>query len=180
MLCAHMNTFSDSVTTALQLVLSGDPGLWAVVSRSLAVSAFACLVACGLGLVLGAWLAVSRFAGRGVVLTLLSTNTGTCPPVQDQLVLTFGNSSFAFAGADELVCANAPIVDLTANFSGGAQGVVWSSSGSGFFMVLIRPPCGKGPASAERGWRRADRVGCCRLRVRGLAAARAVLPWTCC
>ncbi|MES2841342.1 MAG: ABC transporter permease [Pseudomonadota bacterium] len=68
-----MNTFSDSVTTALQLVLSGDPGLWAVVSRSLAVSAMACLLACGLGLVLGAWLAVSRFPGRGAVLTLLNT-----------------------------------------------------------------------------------------------------------
>ncbi len=73
MLCVHMNTFSDSVTTALQLVLSGDPGLWAVVSRSLAVSAMACLLACGLGLVLGAWLAVSRFPGRGAVLTLLNT-----------------------------------------------------------------------------------------------------------
>ncbi|AOF83999.1 binding--dependent transport system inner membrane component family protein [Hydrogenophaga sp. RAC07] len=73
MLCAHMNTFSDSVTTALQLVLSGDPGLWAVVGRSLAVSAMACLLACGLGLVLGAWLAVARFAGRGLVLTLLNT-----------------------------------------------------------------------------------------------------------
>jgi tungstate transport system permease protein len=68
-----MNTFSDSVTTALQLVLSGDPGLWAVVLRSLAVSAMACLLACGLGLVLGAWLAVSRFPGRGIVLTLLNT-----------------------------------------------------------------------------------------------------------
>ncbi|WP_069048789.1 ABC transporter permease [Hydrogenophaga sp. RAC07] len=68
-----MNTFSDSVTTALQLVLSGDPGLWAVVGRSLAVSAMACLLACGLGLVLGAWLAVARFAGRGLVLTLLNT-----------------------------------------------------------------------------------------------------------
>ena len=73
MLFAHMNTFSDSVTTALQLVLSGDPGLWAVVSRSLAVSAMACLLACGLGLVLGAWLAVARFPGRGLVLTLLNT-----------------------------------------------------------------------------------------------------------
>ena len=73
MLCGHMNTFSDSVTTALQLVLSGDPGLWAVVLRSLAVSALACLLACGLGLVLGAWLAVSRFPGRGIVLTLLNT-----------------------------------------------------------------------------------------------------------
>jgi tungstate transport system permease protein len=68
-----MNTFSDSVATALQLVASGDPGLWSVVSRSLAVSATACLLACGLGLVLGAWLAVSRFPGRGIVLTLLNT-----------------------------------------------------------------------------------------------------------
>ena len=44
-----MNTFSDSLSTALQLVLSGDAGLWTVVMRSLAVSASACLLACGLG-----------------------------------------------------------------------------------------------------------------------------------
>ena len=68
-----MNTFSDSVATALQLVLSGDPGLWAIVLRSLAVSATACLLACSLGLALGAGLAVARFPGRGVVLTLLNT-----------------------------------------------------------------------------------------------------------
>ncbi|MGE0099562.1 MAG: ABC transporter permease [Hydrogenophaga sp.] len=68
-----MNTFSDSLVTALQLVLSGDPGLWTVVMRSLAVSATACLLACGLGLVLGSWLAAARFAGRGAVLTVLNT-----------------------------------------------------------------------------------------------------------
>ena len=68
-----MNTFSDSVATALQLVLSGDPGLWAIVLRSLAVSATACLLACSLGLALGAGLAVARFPGRGAVLTLLNT-----------------------------------------------------------------------------------------------------------
>ncbi|PKO31934.1 MAG: ABC transporter permease [Betaproteobacteria bacterium HGW-Betaproteobacteria-9] len=68
-----MNTFSDSTVTALNLILSGDAGLWAIVTRSLAVSATACLLACSLGLVLGAWLGVSRFAGRGVVLTLLNT-----------------------------------------------------------------------------------------------------------
>ncbi len=68
-----MNSFSDSATTALQLILSGDASLWAIVLRSLAVSATACLLACGLGLVLGAWLAVARFSGRGLVLTLLNT-----------------------------------------------------------------------------------------------------------
>ncbi len=68
-----MNTFSDSVATALTLIASGDQGLWTIVSRSLAVSATACLMACGIGLLLGAWLAVARFAGRGLVLTVLNT-----------------------------------------------------------------------------------------------------------
>jgi len=68
-----MNSFSDSVTTALGLVVSGDAALWAIVLRSLAVSATACLLACGLGLLLGAWLAVTRFPGRAAVLTLLNT-----------------------------------------------------------------------------------------------------------
>ena len=68
-----MNSFSDSAATALQLILSGDAGLWAIVSRSLAVSATACLLACGLGLLVGAWLAVARFPGRPVLLTLLNT-----------------------------------------------------------------------------------------------------------
>ncbi|MDO8451148.1 MAG: ABC transporter permease [Rhodoferax sp.] len=68
-----MNSMTDSVATALQLIISLDSGLLAIVGRSLAVSATACLMACMLGLVLGAWLGVARFAGRGVVLTLLNT-----------------------------------------------------------------------------------------------------------
>ena len=68
-----MNTFSDSIGTALTLIASWDPALWTVVRRSLAVSATACLLAYGLGVVLGAWLAVSRFAGRGAVLVGLNT-----------------------------------------------------------------------------------------------------------
>ena len=68
-----MNTFADSVAAAGHLVVSGDPVLLAIVGRSLAVSATACLLACGFGLLLGAWIAVSRFAGRGLLLTLLNT-----------------------------------------------------------------------------------------------------------
>ena len=68
-----MNSFSDSVATALQLILAGDTALWAIVVRSLAVSATACLLAYSLGVLLGAWLAVARFPGRGMVLTLLNT-----------------------------------------------------------------------------------------------------------
>ena len=68
-----MNSFFDSAATALSLLLSFDPVLLAIVGRSLAVSALACLLGCIGGLMLGAWLGVARFAGRGVVLTLLNT-----------------------------------------------------------------------------------------------------------
>lgn len=68
-----MSTISESVSVALQLITSADPGLWAIVGRSLAVSATACALSCGLGLVLGGWLGVARFAGRGGVLAVLNT-----------------------------------------------------------------------------------------------------------
>src|SRR5690606_22266512 len=77
--------------------------------------------------------AEADIANGAVVLTLTATETGTCPTSTDQMTLTFGNSSFAYAGEDQLVCANAPIVQLAANYSGGAMGGVWSTSGSGSF-----------------------------------------------
>ena len=63
----------DSLSTALHLITSVDPLLLAIVARSLAVSATACVLACSLGLLLGAWLGVARFAGRGAVLMVLNT-----------------------------------------------------------------------------------------------------------
>jgi len=68
-----MNTFSDSLAGAMHLILGFDPVLGAIVARSVAVSATACAIACGLGLLAGAWLGVARFRGRGALLTLLNT-----------------------------------------------------------------------------------------------------------
>ena len=68
-----MNTFSSSLSTAFSLITSFDPLLGGIVLRSLAVSACACLLACSAGLLLGGWLGVARFRGRGVVLALLNT-----------------------------------------------------------------------------------------------------------
>lgn len=69
-----METLAESVITALALIAALDPILVAIVTRSLAVSAMACLVACLIGLALGAWLGVARFRARGAVLTLLNTS----------------------------------------------------------------------------------------------------------
>lgn len=68
-----MDTFGGSLEKAWQLLVQLDAGLLEIVRRSLAVSAAACAVGSALGLALGAWLGVSRFAGRGVVLTVLNT-----------------------------------------------------------------------------------------------------------
>ena len=68
-----MNSFSGSLTAAFSLLTGMDALLLDVVLRSLAVSASACVIASILGLLLGAWIGVSRFWGRGMVLALLNT-----------------------------------------------------------------------------------------------------------
>ena len=68
-----MNTFTDSLNTAFLLITSFDSTLGGIVARSLAVSGAACVMASGLGLLMGAWLGVSRFRGRSAVLALLNT-----------------------------------------------------------------------------------------------------------
>ena len=68
-----MDTISQASFAALTMIFSFDPALLSVVGRSLAVSTTACLIAFGFGALAGAWLAVSRFAGRGAVLAVLNT-----------------------------------------------------------------------------------------------------------
>ena len=68
-----MNSFSDSLARALQLIFTLDPTLAEIVLRSLAISGTACALACGFGIALGAWLGVARMRGRAAVLALLNT-----------------------------------------------------------------------------------------------------------
>jgi tungstate transport system permease protein len=66
--------------SALQLVLTGDPALLAIVRLSLIVSLSAVLLAALVGLPFGAWLALSRFRGRESVIVVLNALMGL-PPV---------------------------------------------------------------------------------------------------
>ena len=68
-----MGAFGESLRAAVQLVLGLDASLVSVVSLSLAVSASACLLAAGFGLVGGAALAVLRFPGQRALVVLLNT-----------------------------------------------------------------------------------------------------------
>ena len=68
-----LNSLSNSLSTAFDLLANADALLLDVVLRSLAVSGLACAIASTAGLLLGAWLGVSQFKGRGFVLALLNT-----------------------------------------------------------------------------------------------------------
>jgi tungstate transport system permease protein len=66
--------------TALQLVLSGDPALFAIVRLSLYVSLSAVALAALIGIPLGAFIALTKFTGRQGVIVLLNALMGL-PPV---------------------------------------------------------------------------------------------------
>jgi len=67
-------------TSALHLVLSGDPGLFAIVRLSLLVSLSAVLFAGLIGVPFGALIALTRFRAREIVIVILNALMGL-PPV---------------------------------------------------------------------------------------------------
>ena len=66
--------------SALQLVLTADPVLMAIVGLSLIVSGIAVFLAALIGLPLGAWLALTRFPGREAAIVAVNAMMGL-PPV---------------------------------------------------------------------------------------------------
>src|SRR6266705_2548280 len=67
-------------SSALALVLGGDPALYAIVKLSLTVSLAATALAAALALPLGAFLALVRFPGRTFVVVIINAFMGL-PPV---------------------------------------------------------------------------------------------------
>jgi tungstate transport system permease protein len=74
------------VATAFGLIASGDAALLAIIGLSLRVTLLAVLIACTVGLPLGAALALARFPGRGAVVVLFNALMGL-PPVVAGLVV---------------------------------------------------------------------------------------------
>jgi len=76
----------NAFQTALHLILERDPELVGIVMLSLRVSLTAVLVASTVALPLGAAIALWRFPGRGLVVTLLNALMGLPPVVAGLLV----------------------------------------------------------------------------------------------
>jgi len=81
-----MSGFSQAISEAVKLIVEFDADLAEIILLSLQVSGAAVVIAAVLGLPLGAWLAVHRFPGRGVVVLLITALMGL-PPVVVGLVV---------------------------------------------------------------------------------------------
>src|ERR1044072_8430213 len=73
-------------TSALALLLDGDPALFAIVRLSLLVSLSATTVAALLGIPLGALVSLTRFPGRQAVIIFLNAMMGLPPVVVGLMV----------------------------------------------------------------------------------------------
>jgi tungstate transport system permease protein len=77
----------QGILQSVRLLLSGDAEVWSVTWLSLRISATATLLSLVLGIPVGTALALSRFPGRGFVISLVNTGMGL-PPVVVGLFVT--------------------------------------------------------------------------------------------
>ncbi len=81
-----MQDIGAALSLAMSIILSGDADLLEIIVLSLRVSLTATLVACLVGLPLGALLAITRFPGRNAVVILINALMGLPPVVVGLLV----------------------------------------------------------------------------------------------
>jgi tungstate transport system permease protein len=102
-----------SDTTALQLVLSGDPALFAIVRLSLYVSLSAVVLAALIGIPLGAFIALTKFPGRQGAIVMLNALMGLPPVVVGLAVYLMLSRSGPLGSFGLLFTAGAMIVAQT-------------------------------------------------------------------
>src|SRR5215470_15475083 len=97
-----MELIGQGLFEAVRLLLAGDREVWSVTWLSLRISATATLLALAVGIPLGTALALSRFTGRGFVISLVNTGMGL-PPVVVGLFVTIMLWRSGALGAFELL-----------------------------------------------------------------------------
>ncbi|HYE91261.1 MAG TPA: ABC transporter permease [Terriglobales bacterium] len=136
---------------ALRLLVTGDAEVWAILRLSLLVSATGTGVALLLGIPAGAALALTRFPGRGFLVSLVNTGMGLPPVVVGLFVTIFLWRSGPF-GAWEILYTPAAIVI--------AQAVIAAPIVTGITLAAVQsvPPA-------------------FRLQLVGLGASRLQMTW---
>lgn len=68
---------------AVLLLVTLDPETWSIIRQSLLISTTATLAALVVGVPIGAWIALSPFRGRNLLLTTFNTGFGLPPSLWD-------------------------------------------------------------------------------------------------
>ena len=97
-----MELILDGVREAFRLLLTGDPEVWRITMLSLQISATATFLALGVGVPAGTLLALTRFPGRSLAISLVNTGMGL-PPVVVGLFVTILLWRNGLLGALELL-----------------------------------------------------------------------------
>ena len=97
-----MELILDGVREAFRLLLTGDPEVWRITMLSLQISATATFLALGVGVPAGTLLALTRFPGRSLAISLVNTGMGL-PPVVVGLFVTIVLWRNGLLGALELL-----------------------------------------------------------------------------
>lgn len=84
-----MEFIFEGLRKGLQLILGGDPEIFAIARLSLSVSLLATALAALAGVPLGSWIAVKRFPLKKLVIALANTGMGLPPVVAGLLVMLF-------------------------------------------------------------------------------------------
>ena len=82
-----MRLIGEGLLEALRLLFTGDPEVWGITILSLQVSGSATALSLLVGIPLGTLLALARFPGRALAVSLVNTGTGL-PPVVVGLFVT--------------------------------------------------------------------------------------------
>ena len=103
-----------SFALAFHLIAGGDAELWRIVALSIEVSLASALLACVLGLPLGALVAVKEFAGRRFVVVLLNALASVAPRQRACVVLRFYDDLSTEDTAELLNCSIGTVKSNTA------------------------------------------------------------------
>jgi tungstate transport system permease protein len=105
-----MSDLAQGFAEALRLLGGGDAELWAIVLRSLTISAAATLLAMAVGVPLGYALARGRFRGRTALLALVNTGMGMPPVVIGLIVWLLLTRSGPLGGLDLIYTRRAMVL----------------------------------------------------------------------
>ncbi len=84
-----MTLVGQGLLEALRLLLTGDPGVWRITILSLQVSGSATVLSLSAGIPLGTLLALARFPGRALAISVVNTGMGLPPVVVGLFVTIF-------------------------------------------------------------------------------------------